>query len=128
MQRPSRGWANTARAARTTSSRFCRAQFGVILRRSENFSNGFLPANHQASFFHADGTPIDNIQPADKDRRIQETKLALLQEEDGAFSRSLGNDDGVESAIRNYEMAYRMQSLVPDLHDLGRETQATQQL
>ncbi len=75
----------------------------------------------------ADGTPIDNIVPADRDRRIQRAKLDLLREQDEAFARSLGGDDAVESAIRNYEMAYRMQSLVPDVLDLGRETEATQQ-
>ena len=103
--------------------------FGVVpCGGLETFSNGFLPASQQATLFHADGTPIDNIQPADADARVQPTKLALLRDEDGDFSRSLGGDDAVESAIRNYEMAYRMQSLVPDVLDLGRETAATQQL
>ena len=77
--------------------------FGVVpCGGLENYSNGFLPASHQASLFNADGIPIENIQPADKDRRIQETKLALLVEQDAAFARSLGDDDAVESAIRNY--------------------------
>ncbi len=103
--------------------------FGVVpCGGLENFSNGFLPASHQATMFNADGTPIENIQPADKDRRIQETKLALLLDQDKAFARELGNDDAVESAIRNYEMAYRMQTLVPDVLDLSRETEATQKL
>lgn len=103
--------------------------FGVVpCGGLENFSNGFLPASHQATMFNADGIPIDNIQPADKDRRIQETKLALLLDQDQAFARELGNDDAVESAIRNYEMAYRMQTLVPDVLDLGRETEAMQKL
>ena len=129
--RPSLGaWANYGLGSENRNlPGFVVLSFGVVpCGGLENFSNGFLPANHQASFFHADGTPIENIQPADKDQRIQQAKLALLQEEDSAFSRSLGTDDAVESAIRNYEMAYRMQSLVPDLLDLGRETQATQQL
>src|SRR3954447_7967295 len=103
--------------------------FGVVpCGGLENFSNGFLPANHQATLFQADGTPIDNIVPADKDRRIQRAKLDLLRQQDQAFSRSLGTDDAVESAIRNYEMAYRMQSLVPDVLDLGRESEATRKL
>ncbi|MDP1796895.1 MAG: DUF1501 domain-containing protein, partial [Planctomycetaceae bacterium] len=50
----------------------------------------------------------------------------LLRGLDTGFSQSLGIDDGVESAIRNYEMAYRMQSLVPDVLDLRQETAATQ--
>ena len=76
----------------------------------------------------ADGTPIDNIVPADKDRRVQRAKLDLLRQQDEAFSASLGGDDAVESAIRNYELAYRMQSLVPDVLDLGGETEETKRL
>jgi Protein of unknown function (DUF1501) len=103
--------------------------FGVVpCGGMENYSNGFLPASNQASLFHADGMPIDNIVPADKNQRLQLAKLALLRGQDESFSRALGVDDTVESAIRNYEMAYRMQSLVPDVLDLSRETEATQKL
>jgi len=103
--------------------------FGVVpCGGLENFSSGFLPASHQASLFHADGTPIENIEPADKDRRIQQAKLAVLVAADKAFSQSLSGSDAVESAIKNYEMAYRMQSLVPDVLDLSRETQHTHRL
>jgi hypothetical protein len=100
--------------------------FGVVpCGGLETFSNGFLPASHQATLLQADGTPIDNIRPADADSRLQQAKLALLVEQNAAFSRSLGGDDAVESAIRNHEMAFRMQTLVPDVLDLGRETKAT---
>ncbi len=103
--------------------------FGVVpCGGLENFSNGFLPASHQATMFQADGLPIDNIHPADANARIQQTKLALLRNQDAAFSESLAGNDAVESAIRNYEMAYRMQALVPDVLDLSRETEATQKL
>jgi hypothetical protein len=94
----------------------------------ENYGSGFLPARHQATLFKANGTLIDNILPADKDRRIQRAKLDLLRQQDSAFSRSLGTSDAVESAIQNYEMAYRMQSLVPDVLDLARESEATKKL
>jgi hypothetical protein len=129
--RPSLGaWANYGLGSENRNlPGFVVLSFGVVpCGGLENFSNGFLPANHQASFFQADGVPIDNIQAADRDQRIQQTKLALLLEEDAAFARALGNDDAVESAIKNYEMAYRMQSLVPDVLDLSRETEATQKL
>lgn len=103
--------------------------FGVVpCGGLECFSNGFLPANHQATLLNADGTPIENIQPADADARVQQAKLALLVEQDRAFSQSLAGSDAVESAIKNYEMAYRMQSLVPDVLDLSRETQFTHRL
>jgi hypothetical protein len=94
----------------------------------ENFSSGFLPANHQATILKAAGTPIANLVPADRDRRLQRAKLDLLRKQDESFAAALGTDDAVESAIRNYEMAYRMQSLVPDVLDLGAETAATKRL
>ncbi len=103
--------------------------FGVVpCGGLETFSSGFLPASHQATLLQADGTPIDNIAPADKDARVQQAKLALLREQNAAFARELGGHDAVESAIQNYETAYRMQSLVPDVLDLARETEATHKL
>ena len=103
--------------------------FGVVpCGGLENYSNGFLPASNQASLFQADGTPVDNILPGDTDQRVQQAKLALLRRQDQVFSQSLGVNDSIESAITNYEMAYRMQSLVPDVLDLSRETEATQKL
>ncbi|MCI0360217.1 MAG: DUF1501 domain-containing protein [Planctomycetaceae bacterium] len=103
--------------------------FGVVpCGGLENYSSGFLPANQQATLFAADGTPIDNIKSSDKDPRIQQAKLALLRTQDEAFARSLGDGDAVESAIKNYELAFSMQALVPDVLDLARETPATHSL
>jgi len=103
--------------------------FGVVpCGGLENYSSGFLPANYQATMIHADGTPLDNITPADNNARVQRAKLDLLRQQDLAFSRALGTNDSVESAIKNYELAYRMQSLVPDVLDLSRETRDTQRL
>jgi hypothetical protein len=103
--------------------------FGVVpCGGLETFGNGFLPASHQGTLLHADGTPIDNIVPGDKDTRVQQAKLDLLRQQDQAFARSLGGADAVESAIRNHEMAFRMQALIPDVLDLARETEATKKL
>ena len=55
-------------------------------------------------------------------------KLDLLLKHDREFSSELGGNDAVESAISNYEMAYRMQSLVPDVLDLAKESEATKRL
>jgi len=108
--------------------------FGVVpCGGLENFSSGFLPADQQATLLRADGTPLDNLVPGDRDAAVQRTKLELLRQQDEAFAREVGGQataagDAVESAIRNYEMAYRMQSLVPDVLDLSRETAATHRL
>lgn len=89
----------------------------------ENYSSGFLPANHQATLFHADGVPIDNLRPENSPVAAGGL-LELLQNQNADFARS----SGVESIIRSYELAYRMQSLVPDVLELSRESQATQRL
>lgn len=94
----------------------------------ENYSNGFLPASYQATRVKADGIPIENLKPADKKDALQRAKLALLKQQDSDFAQELGNSEPVESAIHNYELAYRMQSLVPDLMDLGSESEGTKKL
>lgn len=129
--RPSMGaWVNYGLGCESQNlPGFVVLSFGVVpCGGLETFSNGFLPASHQATLLQADGLPIDNIQPADKDQRIQRAKLALLKGQNESFSRGLGGDDAVESAIKNHEMAFRMQTLVPDVLDLSRETEATQTL
>jgi hypothetical protein len=100
----------------------------VPMGGTENFSNGFLPARHQATMFRASGVPIDNIVAADRDRRVQLAKLELLRQQDHAFSRTLDTNDAIESAIKNHETAFRMQAEVPDVLDLSRESAATQKL
>ena len=94
----------------------------------ENFANGFLPASHQAMPMKAEETPVENIEPADKDPKVQSTKLDVLLRQDRQFLASLGSNDAIESAIRNYEMAYQMQSLVPDVLNLDKESEATRRL
>ncbi len=94
----------------------------------DNFSSGFLPASHQATLVRTQGVPIDNLAPADVDPRVQRAKLAFLRRQDSAFAAEQGGADAIESAITNYELAYRMQSLVPDVLDLQRESRATRRL
>jgi len=94
----------------------------------ENFSNGFLPATYQATAMQAEGKPVLNIDPADKDPKIQRAKLDALLQQDRQFLSSTRNDDAIDSAIRNYEMAYTMQSVVPDVLNLEKESPATKAL
>src|SRR4051812_35769978 len=92
------------------------------------FSNGFLPAVHQASLVDADAPePVRNIKPREADA-VQRRRLGLIEAMDRRFLDSVDADAPVESAIRNYETAYRMQSAVPELVDLSGETEATRRL
>lgn len=94
----------------------------------ENFSNGFLPAAYQATGMQAEGKAVVNIAPADTDPKIQRAKLDTILQEDRHFLDSIGPNDAVESAIQNYEMAYKMQSVVPDVLNLDQESEATKRL
>jgi hypothetical protein len=77
--------------------------------------------------FRAKGTPVDNILPQDP-LPVQAAKLEFLRAQDGDFAHRGGDLEAIESAIRNYETAARMQSLVPQLCDVTGETAETLQL
>lgn len=86
----------------------------------ENFSNGFLPAQYQAMGVHAEGSPVDNLAPADE-AAIQKMKLETLLAQDRSFLAATARESAVDAAIANFEMAYKMQSLAPDVLDLAKE-------
>jgi len=93
----------------------------------EAFGSGFLPTSFEATILKADGAALDNLLPAGS-LSLQRTKLDLLRQQDSDFAAALGGNDAVESAIRNYELAARMQLLVPDVLDESRETKSTREL
>jgi hypothetical protein len=93
----------------------------------QNFASSFLPATHQAALVRAKGTPVDNILPADPSD-VQRAKLDFLREQDSAFAQEQGDSQVIESSIRNYETAARMQTLVPKLCDVSGETAETLEL
>lgn len=92
------------------------------------YGNGFLPAVHQASFLDpTQQEAVANITPRETDSR-QRKRLGFISRMDQSHLAHLKGDEQVESAIRNYEIAYRMQSAVPNLVDLKGETEATKTL
>jgi Protein of unknown function (DUF1501) len=93
----------------------------------ENFSNGFLPATHQAMSVHADGVPVDNIAAADSDA-IQRIKMQTLLVQDKAFASKTANEPAIDAAISNFELAYRMQALTPDVLNLDKEPESIKKL
>lgn len=93
----------------------------------DNFNSGFLPASFQGSTFLAGDQPLSNVVRPEKTVLQQRSKLDLLAQLDAFNSKRTGPSDQIESAIRNYELAYRMQSAVPDLASLDGETDATRE-
>ncbi|MBB5033508.1 DUF1501 domain-containing protein [Prosthecobacter vanneervenii] len=92
------------------------------------FSNGFLPAQHQASIIKADAEEaVKNIRSR-QPRARQRRQLDFISDMDHRFASMAQHDVHVDAAIANYEMAWRMQSAVPELCDISGETEATKKL
>lgn len=94
----------------------------------DNFGNSFLPATYQGTIFRPGDQPIANINPIETDPVAQARKFKLLRRLDQAIAERIGGVDAIESAIANYETAYRMQMVVPELVSLDRETAATRRM
>jgi hypothetical protein len=89
------------------------------------WGSGFLPGRHQAVQFRAAKDPVLYLgNPAgvsDSSRRLMLDRLKELHEEQFAGTP----DPEIEARIDQYEMAYRMQSSIPEVTDLSGETAAT---
>ena len=95
---------------------------------SRLWGTGFLPSKYQGVKFHAGGDPVlylsnpPGISPTTRRRMLDGVaKLnRLLAEKYG--------DPEIETRVSQYEMAYRMQTSVPDLMDLSKEPASTFEL
>jgi hypothetical protein len=94
----------------------------------DNFNSGFLPATYQGSVFKPTGSPVANIVRGEQTDSSQRRKLDLVARLDRQAVEQSGKIDAIESAILNYELAYRMQTAVPKLVDFSGETEATHKL
>ncbi|VTS03409.1 DUF1501 domain-containing protein [Tuwongella immobilis] len=92
------------------------------------FNNGFLPASYQGSLFKNGPLPVADLRPANQSAAASEQKRKLLRRLDQSILSQLGNPDPLESAVQNYELAFRMQTAVPELMDIKSESQKTQEL
>ncbi len=92
------------------------------------FNSGFLPATYQGSSFQRGESPVADLLRSEASTAMQQKKLKLMQALDRTALERSGADDKLESAIANYELAFRMQTAVPNLMDLAEESQATKQL
>ncbi len=94
----------------------------------DNFASGFLPATYQGSIFKPGDQAVANIRPTESKADLQRNKLDLTRELDRGVLERLGHADAIESAIGNAELAYQMQSAVPDLMSLSGESEATRKM
>ncbi len=89
-----------------------------------NWGNGFLPAHYQGTPLRPKGAPILDLKPRSEfDRDHQRKNLDLLSELNRTHAEQHPGHDELSARMSAYELAFRMQTQVPDLVDLGREEQ-----
>jgi hypothetical protein len=96
---------------------------------TNNWSSGFLPAVYQGTPFSARGTPVAHlVTPPDLPIAARRNQLDLLGGLNAAHLRRHPGDADLEARLAHYELAARMQTAVPDVLDLSKETEATLKL
>ena len=88
---------------------------------SRLWGSGFLPSRYQGVKFRASDDPVLYLSnPKGIDSSTRRSMLDTVAEINRLRSQEFG-DPEIETRIAQYEMAYRMQSSVPELMDLSSE-------
>ena len=94
-----------------------------------NWSNGFLPARFQGTALRPQGPPLLDIKPPVTITPTQQRQnLQLLDQLNRRHAEQRPQNSDLKARMQNYELAFRMQTQVPDLVDLSRETRDTHTL
>jgi hypothetical protein len=92
---------------------------------SRLWGSGFLPSAHQGVRFRAGADPVLYLSnPSGIDGESRRAMLDGVGELNRLAAQSLG-DPEIDTRIAQYEMAFRMQTSVPELTDLSGESQET---
>jgi hypothetical protein len=92
---------------------------------SRLWSSGFLPSSHQGVRFRTGKDPVLFLSdPPGIDKTSRKQMLDALAEINRMKAAAQG-DPEIHTRIASYEMAFRMQTSVPELMDLSDESEAT---
>ncbi len=90
-----------------------------------SFGNGFLPSVYQGVQCRSKGEPVlYATDPAGLDRDIRRMSLDTLRGLNELQAAELGHPE-TRTRIAQYELAFRMQTSVPDVMDISRESAGT---
>jgi uncharacterized protein (DUF1501 family) len=94
------------------------------------YDHGFLPGTYQPTVLRNAGSPVLYLDPPNnRDAVGQRDVVDMVQWLNQEHRAAHGQDvDDLSSRIASYELAFRMQSAVPDAVDLSKETKATKAL
>ncbi len=97
------------------------------------YGSSFLPAKHQAMPIRLASTPnktpeIANLRSEMLTARRQREQVDVITELSRLHVQDAGGDPQLEGVIESYELAYRMQSIAPEVLDVEAETAETQSM
>ena len=89
---------------------------------TSSFGSGFLPSVYQGVQCRSKGDPVLYVSdPPGMSRQMRRKSLDALNDLNELQSQELGNPETL-TRIAQYELAFRMQTSVPDVMDISRET------
>ncbi|HEY6565457.1 MAG TPA: DUF1501 domain-containing protein, partial [Pirellulaceae bacterium] len=95
---------------------------------ARQWSAGFLPSRYQGIKFHARGDAVHYLgNPAGVCQSLQRQVIDEIQHLNGLAARER-MDPEIETRMAQYELAFRMQTSVPELADLSREPESILEL
>jgi hypothetical protein len=88
---------------------------------SSCWSSGFLPSVYQGVQCRSQGDPVLYVSnPAGMDRDVRRLSLDALRDLNEMQAEELGSPE-TQTRVAQYELAFRMQTAVPDVMDISRE-------
>lgn len=91
--------------------------------------SGFLPGENQGvTFLPGDNPILYSRRPAGTTARQQRQQLDLLAQLNQEHAELYPHNSELDARLRSFEMAYRMQTAVPQLVDLSGESEYSQRL
>jgi hypothetical protein len=88
------------------------------------WGNGFLPGNYQGVQFRGGGDPVLYLSNPKGIDATARRKLIDSMQELNRMQLGIMGDPDIATHIENYELAYRMQTSVPELMDISKESKA----
>ena len=97
---------------------------GRVVNGPRNWGAGFMPAVYQGVTINNSSTPIPNLNPPlEVTKKLQKGKLNYLKHLNEKYAQEYKYNSELDARIRNYEMAYNMQTEAPEAVDMSKEPQ-----
>jgi hypothetical protein len=94
---------------------------------AQNYGASFLPAAFEGTAITGGQGGMPNITPAVASS-LQRKQIDLVQSMNRDALRRSGENPQIEGIIESFELGFRMQSTVPDVMDIARESKRTQEM